>query len=49
MQVKLTPEVIRTIEKILSGGDNVEVKKNAGKIAIIKIDRKLEYMTPITG
>lgn len=47
--VRLSEKTIREIEKILSSGYNAEVKKNAGKIDVVKIDRKVTYTTPTTG
>ena len=43
MKPLLTPEMIKTIQKILDKGNQVEVKIEKSEIVIIEIRRKKRY------
>lgn len=42
-------EVIQMILTILKKGNNVEIKKENGKLVVVEIQRKVKTKTSITG
>ena len=49
LDVRTMPEVINLINKELSAGNIIEIKKERENIAVIRIDRKVKVKAPITG
>jgi len=47
--IKLSPEIIKAIEKILAKGNTAEIKKRKNDIIVLDVSRHIEESMPLNG